>query len=131
MSVGPAEDATAAAWIALTGGGEARALGLTGDRVVLEATRAFPPGAPLGLELSGLATPLRVKVRGSRRTSAGRYVVEGRLVSATRDARERLAASAARTAGSPPIDAQVSAPASAAPAEPAAPEAAPDPEAPP
>ncbi|MCC6214889.1 MAG: hypothetical protein IT376_08480 [Polyangiaceae bacterium] len=130
MSARPADTATRGEWLALTGGGEARALDLSGDRVALEASRAFPPGAPLGLALPGLASPLRVKVRGSRRTGAGRYLVEGRLVSATREARERLAALSARPAGPAPGDAQVSAPASAAPAEPAAPDAPPDPDAP-
>lgn len=108
--------------ISLTGGGEARLVRIEGERVTLESTRAFPPGAPLGLALEGLAAPVRVKVRGSRRRDDGWFQVEGRLVGLTREQRARLE-------GASPTDArlacrgaaQASTPASDAPATPAEP----------
>ncbi len=73
-------------------GGEARVLETDGDRIALESTRAFPPGAPLVAHVEGAAETYRVKVRGSRRISDTHFRVEGRLVNLSRAARDRLLA---------------------------------------
>lgn len=93
---------------ALEGGGAATLLELAGEHVALLADRAFPPGAPLVATLPGLP-PLRVKVRGSRRTGAVAalpFRVEGRVVELRRDERARLVAalSAGTAGGSAPGD---------------------------
>ncbi|MBM4364310.1 MAG: hypothetical protein FJ104_16645 [Deltaproteobacteria bacterium] len=79
---------------ALEGGGAASLVELTGEHVALLADRAFPPGAPLVATHPDLA-PLRVKVRGSRRTGSVPelpFRVEGRIVELRRDERARLLA---------------------------------------
>jgi hypothetical protein len=74
-------------------GGEASVLETDGDRITLESTRAFPPGAPLTAYAEGVTAPYRVKVRGSRRISDTHFRVEGRLVNLSRGEREQLLAS--------------------------------------
>lgn len=83
----------------LAGGGEAWVLEAQVDRVLLAATRAYPPGATLVGSLAGRT--VRVKVRGSKRTAArsgepaadlAPFDVEGRLVDATRADRELVLA---------------------------------------
>jgi hypothetical protein len=76
-------------WV-LEKGGEARVLETDGDRITLESTRAFPPGAPLIAQVEGSSDTYRVKVRGSRRISDALFRVEGRLVNLSREAREKL-----------------------------------------
>jgi hypothetical protein len=73
-------------------GGEASLIETDGDRVSLESTRAFPPGAPLVARAEGTAEPYRVKVRGSRRISDTHFRVDGRFVNLSRSERERLLA---------------------------------------
>jgi hypothetical protein len=79
----------------LDGGGHATLVQTSAERIVLEATRAFPPGAPLtGRARDGSGT-YQVKVRSSRRTEgveAQAFRVEGRLVNLTRGQREHLEA---------------------------------------
>jgi len=81
---------------ALTLGDGSRALvvAVDGERVVLLAHAAAPPGYPLHAELDG--TPVVVKVRGSRRVepdAEGRaFNIEGRFVGLTRELRARLQA---------------------------------------
>jgi hypothetical protein len=79
--------------LVLETGGEARVVTTDGDRVSLESSRPFPPGSTLlgqGRDGSG---HYRVKVRGSRRASAGSaFVVEGRFVNLTRAQRASLLA---------------------------------------
>ncbi|MDI1448802.1 hypothetical protein [Polyangium sp. 6x1] len=79
-------------------GGTADLVALDGDRVSLRSTEAFAPGAPLAgnLETSSL---VRVKVHRCRRQDDG-FLVEGRLVDATRRLREELSALLASPAGS-------------------------------
>jgi hypothetical protein len=91
-------------WL-LEKGGEARVVETDGDFITLEATRAFPPGAPLVArgegegELPG--AQYRVKVRGSRRIAEGVFRVEGRLVNLSREQRERLLGSVGPPARDP------------------------------
>jgi hypothetical protein len=77
------------AWT-LEKGGTARVLETDGDRVTLESTRAFPPGAPLVARAAGTNETYQIKVRGSQRTGEGVFKVEGRFVNLSRPARARL-----------------------------------------
>ena len=71
------------------GGGEVRLIETDGDWAVVEATQAFPIGATLrALDTTG--TEYRIKVRGGKKVSEGWFRVEGRLMSLTREQRERL-----------------------------------------
>jgi hypothetical protein len=82
-------------------GGEARVVKLDGERIVLASTTPAAPGTPLEGALA-LGTKIRVKVARCRRTAnadpsvQGRvevgFVIEGRLVDASRDVRATLAA---------------------------------------
>jgi hypothetical protein len=74
-------------------GGEARILALEADAVVLRSTVPSPPGSRIEgrLEQEPRA-PLRVKVHVSRRQPEGDFVIEGRLLDATREVRARLEA---------------------------------------
>jgi hypothetical protein len=77
-------------WI-LDKGGEARVIETDGDRITLETTRAFPPGAPLLAHVEGSAEAYRVKVRSCKRTPDDTlFRVDGRLVNLSREQRERL-----------------------------------------
>ena len=74
------------------GGGEVRLIETDGEWAVVEATQAFPIGATLrALDASG--TEYRIKVRGGKKAAEGWFRVEGRLMSLTREQRERLLAS--------------------------------------
>jgi hypothetical protein len=70
-------------------GGEADLVVLDADRVTLRATVASAPGSPLAGTLES-GSPVRVKVHRCRRES-DRFLIEGRLVDATRGLREELA----------------------------------------
>lgn len=59
-----------------------------GERVGLLATRASAPGCPLAGNLED-GTVVRVKVHRCRK-QGDRFLIEGRLVDATRPLRERL-----------------------------------------
>jgi hypothetical protein len=71
-------------------GGEADLVSLEGDRIRLRSTVASAPGTPLSGNLD-TGSLLRVKVHRCRRQD-DRFVIEGRLVDATRKLREELAA---------------------------------------
>jgi hypothetical protein len=66
---------------------------LEADAVVLRSTVPSPPGSRIEgrLEQEPRA-PLRVKVHVSRRQPEGDFVIEGRLLDATREVRARLEA---------------------------------------
>jgi len=68
--------------------GTANIVALDGDRVSLLATRAAAPGCPLAGNLHD-ETLVRVKVHRCRKQGE-RFLIEGRLVDATRQLRERL-----------------------------------------
>lgn len=68
--------------------GTANIVALDGERVSLSATRASAPGCPLTGNLED-STLVRVKVHRCRKQGE-RFLIEGRLVDATRQLRERL-----------------------------------------
>jgi hypothetical protein len=77
------------AHLSLLKGGEADLVALEADRVTLRATVAKAPGSPLAGTLQS-GSPVRVKVHRCRREGDG-FLIEGRLVDATRALREELA----------------------------------------
>jgi len=80
-----------------TKGGEARVATIAADAIVLRSTVPAPPGSRIegGLEGEPAAT-VRVKVHASKRQPEGDFLIEGRLLDATREVRARLAAAASR-----------------------------------
>jgi hypothetical protein len=77
----------------LVGGGSLRIAEFAGERVVVEATRAFPPGSTLEFATSVPAFLFKVKVRSCRRSAENAaFRIEGRFVSLSREAREFLSA---------------------------------------
>ena len=68
--------------------GTANIVAIDGERVSLLATRASAPGCPLAGNLDD-DTLVRVKVHRCRK-QGDRFLIEGRLVDATRVLRERL-----------------------------------------
>jgi hypothetical protein len=79
------------------GGGEARLIETDGEWAVVEATQAFPIGATLRA-LAETGTEYRIKVRGGKKIAEGWFRLEGRLMSLTREQRERLLAAASDSA---------------------------------
>jgi hypothetical protein len=75
--------------LALSGGGFALVEGRSGERVTLLCTRAFPPGSTLTLGFPEKGD-LSVKVRGSKKTEAGEFRVEGRAINLSRALRQAL-----------------------------------------
>jgi hypothetical protein len=71
-------------------GGEARVTSLDGERIRLSSTTPAAPGTPLDGALEG-GTRIRVKVLRCRREPEG-FVIEGRLVDASREVRAVIAA---------------------------------------
>jgi hypothetical protein len=77
----------------LEDGTRASILETDGDRVVLRAEKAAPPGATLKLGFALESGSYQVKVRGSRRLedeSTAGFRIEGRWVNLTRAQRERV-----------------------------------------
>lgn len=70
--------------------GTANFVAIDGERVSLLATRASAPGCPLAGNLAD-DTLVRVKVHRCRK-QGDRFLIEGRLIDATRQLRERLGA---------------------------------------
>ena len=69
----------------------ARLVEMDGERIVLSANRAAPPGAPLVLSAPE-GDIFEARTRSCRRsTPMGEYVLEARLVNLSREARVRLA----------------------------------------
>jgi hypothetical protein len=79
---------------ALEDGSRASILENDGERVVLNAERAAPPGATLKLRLSTEIESYDVKVRSCRRVAdpSPSFRIEGRWVNLTRSQRERVCA---------------------------------------
>ncbi len=74
-------------------GGEARILAIRADAISLDSTVPSPPGSRIEGEVLGVgprATRLRVKIHASRRQPDGRFVLEGRPLDLSREAREVL-----------------------------------------
>jgi hypothetical protein len=74
----------------LASGGEAAIIENQGDHVTLRSSVPSPPGSTLALVHDNL--PIQVKVRGCKRLAeeALPFRIEGRFVSLTRVAREKL-----------------------------------------
>lgn len=84
-------------------GGEGRVAQADKDRVLLRSTLASAPGSRLTGALES-GTPVRVKVTRCRRVEGVLpilYLIEGRLLDATRDHMAEIAALAEGDAGSP------------------------------
>ena len=79
-------------------GGHAVFLSLARDAVVLRSTVSSPPGSRLEGRLAGDegggALVVRVKVHGCKKQPDGEFVIEGRLIDATREVRAVIAARA-------------------------------------
>lgn len=88
------------AHVAWTKGGEADLAVIEGDRVQLRSSVAAAPGTPLeGSLQGGSGKRFRVKVARCRRDEpAGVFIIEGRLVDASRDLRSELSALVGATA---------------------------------
>ena len=77
-------------------GGEARVATLAVDAIVLRSTVPSPPGSRIEGRLEGEPpATVRVKVHASKRQPEGDFLIEGRLLDATREVRARLATAAA------------------------------------
>lgn len=72
-------------------GGDASVGALDADRVTLVSSTPSAPGSRIDGAL-GSGSRLRVKVHGCRRRDDGRFVLEGRLLDASRALRAELAA---------------------------------------
>ena len=80
-----------------TKGGEARVTSLASDAVVLRSTVPSPPGSRLEGRLEGEpAATVRIKIHASKRQPEGDFILEGRLLDATREVRARLESTVAR-----------------------------------
>ncbi len=75
--------------LTLGGGGYGLVEAVKGEQVTLLCTRAFPPGSTLTLELQEQGS-VGVKVKGSKKTDAGHFRVQGRLVNFSRKLRQTL-----------------------------------------
>jgi hypothetical protein len=74
-------------------GGEARVVSIAADAIVLRSTVPAPPGARIEGRLEGEpSATVRVKIHASKRQPEGDFILEGRLLDATREVRARLAA---------------------------------------
>jgi hypothetical protein len=74
-------------------GGEARVATIASDAIALRSTVPAPPGSRLDGRLEGdPPATVRVKVHASKRQPEGDFLIEGRLLDATREVRARLAA---------------------------------------
>jgi hypothetical protein len=72
-------------------GGEARVAAITADAIVLRSTVPSPPGSRIEGRLEGEPpATVRVKIHASKRQPEGDFVLEGRLLDATREVRARL-----------------------------------------
>ena len=77
-------------------GGEARVATIAVDAIVLRSTVPSPPGSRIEGALEGEPpATVRVKVHASKRQPEGDFLIEGRLLDATREVRARLATAAA------------------------------------
>jgi hypothetical protein len=69
-------------------GGTAELLSMRHESVTLRSTIPSPPGSRIDGTFEGLA--VRFKIHGSKRQEDGTFVLEGRALDLTREARERL-----------------------------------------
>jgi hypothetical protein len=72
-------------------GGEARVVIIGRDAITLDSSVPAPPGSRIDGTLAGdVPTPLRIKIHASRRQPDGRFLLEGRPLDLSREARARL-----------------------------------------
>jgi hypothetical protein len=72
-------------------GGEAQVVRADGDAIVLRSTVPSPPGSRIDGRLEGdPPATIRVKIHASRKQPEGDFLLEGRLLDATRELRTRL-----------------------------------------
>lgn len=80
------------AWAGPRGGG-ADFVSVEGEAVVVRSSVPAPPGARLEGTLTGdPPIGVRIKSHGSRKEEDGAFTIKGRLLDATREVRERVAA---------------------------------------
>jgi len=80
--------------------GEAIVVRVAGDAIVLRSSVPSPPGSRIEGDViatsdahpAEVSSRLRVKIHVSKRQEDGAFVLEGRLLDATRELRERLVA---------------------------------------
>jgi len=72
-------------------GGDANIIAIDGDRVTLDSSLSSPPGSLFEGTLVNDGGMIRIKVRGCKKVEE-RFRIEGRILDASRDLRERLAA---------------------------------------
>jgi len=78
-------------------GGEARVTAITAQAIVLRSTVPSPPGSRIEGRLEGEpAATVRIKIHASKRQPEGDFILEGRLLDATREVRARLESTVAR-----------------------------------
>ena len=75
-------------------GGTASVVALEDGALLLRSTVAYPPGAPL-IAKSADGVTFEIKVRSCKKLASGPYEISGKLVNATRELRETLAAALA------------------------------------
>lgn len=74
-------------------GGTAEILKIEGDAIEVRSTTPAPPGARVEATLTvPPETRVLMKSHGSRREADGQFLLKGRLIDATKELRERLAA---------------------------------------
>ncbi len=71
-------------------GGEADVLSVSGESIVLRSTTSAPPGARLDATLG--STTVQIKSYGTHKEADGTFTLKGRLISANRELRDKLAA---------------------------------------
>jgi hypothetical protein len=77
-------------------GGAARVVTIAVDAIVLRSSVPSPPGSRIEGRLEGEPpATVRVKIHGSKRQPDGAFVLDGRVLDATREVRARLEALAA------------------------------------
>ncbi len=72
-------------------GGDATFVSVDGDRVVVDSSLSSPPGSLIDGTLVNGGDAIRIKVRGCKRDGE-RFRIEGRIIDASRDLRQRLTA---------------------------------------
>ena len=101
----PAPSSVPGPWhIAWVKGGHARVASIAVDAIVLSSTIPSPPGSRLEGRLlveagatdatgetAATSATIRVKIHGSKRQPDGAFILEGRVLDATREVRARLA----------------------------------------
>jgi hypothetical protein len=73
-------------------GGDANLVAVDGERVTVDSSLSSPPGSLIDGTLLNGGDAIRIKVRGCKKKDGERFVIEGRILDASRDLKTRLAA---------------------------------------